>query len=187
MTEMQEQAPVAAPKMRWYVVHVYSGMEKNVQRTLIERIGRCAFPEQFGEVLVPTEEVVETRNNRRYVSERRMYAGYVLVQMAMNDDTWHLVKRTPRVTGFLGGNRPAPLADHEIATILQTQEDTAEKPRPKISFEIGEVVRLKEGAFADFNGRIEEVDYDRSRLRVTVEIFGRETPVDISFSGVEKI
>lgn len=187
MTEIQEQQQVAAPKMRWYVVHVYSGMEKSVQRALTERIGRCAFPEQFGEVLVPTEEVVETRNNRRYVTERRMYAGYVLVHMVMNDDTWHLVKNTPRVTGFLGGNRPAPLADHEIAAILQTQEATAEKPRPKISFEVGETVRLKEGAFADFNGRIEEVDYDRSRLRVTVEIFGRETPVDISFSGVEKI
>ncbi len=190
MTEMQEQdqGPVkSSAKMRWYVVHVYSGMEKSVQRALIERIGRCAFPEQFGEVLVPTEEVVETRNNRRYVSERRMYAGYVLIQMTMNDDTWHLVKNTPRVTGFLGGNRPAALADHEIAAILQTQEATAEKPRPKISFEVGETVRLKEGAFQDFNGRIEEVDYDRNRLRVTVEIFGRETPVDISFSGVEKI
>lgn len=184
MTESQE---VAKTNMRWYVVHVYSGMEKSVQRALIERIGRSPVGDQFGQVLVPTEEVIETRNNRRYVVERRMYAGYVLVQMLMNDDTWHLVKSTPKVTGFLGGNRPAPLADHEIANILQTQEQTADKPRPKISFEIGESVRLKEGAFADFNGRIEEVDYDKNRLRVTVEIFGRETPVDISFSGVEKI
>ena len=184
MTESQE---VATTNMRWYVVHVYSGMEKSVQRALIERISRSSVGDQFGQVLVPTEEVIETRNNRRYVVERRMYAGYVLVQMLMNDDTWHLVKSTPKVTGFLGGNRPAPLADHEIANILQTQEQTADKPRPKSSFEIGESVRLKEGAFADFNGRIEEVDYDKNRLRVTVEIFGRETPVDISFSGVEKI
>ena len=174
--------------MRWYVVHVYSGMEKSVQRALNERIARSDdLTAQFGQVLVPTEEVVETRNNRRYVTERRMYAGYVLVQMQMNDDTWHLVNSTPKVTGFLGGNRPAPLADREIEQILHTQEQTADKPRPKISFEIGETVRLKEGAFADFNGRIEEVDYDKNRLRVTVEIFGRETPVDISFSGVEKI
>ena len=184
MTESQE---VATTNMRWYVVHVYSGMEKSVQRALIERIGRSHVGDQFGQVLVPTEEVIETRNNRRYVVERRMYAGYVLVQMLMNDDTWHLVKSTPKVTGFLGGNRPAPLADHEIANILQTQEQTADKPRPKSSFEIGESVRLKEGAIADFNGRIEEVDYDKNRLRVTVEIFGRATPVDISFSGVEKI
>ena len=184
MTESQE---VATTNMRWYVVHVYSGMEKSVQRALIERISRSPVGEQFGQVLVPTEEVIETRNNRRYVVERRMYAGYVLVQMLMNDDTWHLVKSTPKVTGFLGGNRPAPLADAEIANILQTQEQTADKPRPKISFEIGESVRLKEGAFADFNGRIEEVDYDKNRLRVTVEIFGRETPGDISFNGVEKI
>lgn len=174
--------------MRWYVVHVYSGMEKSVQRALTERIARSEeLTAQFGQVLVPTEEVVETRNNRRYVTERRMYAGYVLVQMQMNDDTWHLVNSTPKVTGFLGGNRPAALAQHEIEQILHTQEQTAEKPRPKISFEIGEIVRLKEGAFADFNGRIEEVDYDKNRLRVTVEIFGRETPVDISFSGVDKI
>ena len=161
MTESQE---VATTNMRWYVVHVYSGMEKSVQRALIERISRSPVGEQFGQVLVPTEEVIETRNNRRYVVERRMYAGYVLVQMLMNDDTWHLVKSTPKVTGFLGGNRPAPLADAEIANILQTQEQTADKPRPKISFEIGESVRLKEGAFADFNGRIEEVDYDKNRL-----------------------
>ena len=172
---------------RWYVLHVYSGSEKKVAESIKEQAVLKKMEDKILEVLVPTEEVVETRNNRRYVTERRMYAGYVLVHMVMNDDTWHLVKNTPRVTGFLGGNRPAPLADHEIAAILQTQEATAEKPRPKISFEVGETVRLKEGAFADFNGRIEEVDYDRSRLRVTVEIFGRETPVDISFSGVEKI
>ena len=188
MTEMQEQdqGPVkSSAKMRWYVVHVYSGMEKSVQRALIERIGRCAFPEQFGEVLVPTEEVVETRNNRRYVSERRMYAGYVLIQMTMNDDTWHLVKNTPRVTGFLGGNRPAALADHEIAAILQTQEATAEKPRPKISFEVGETVRLKEGAFRLTDkikdGKIvvegEELAYkiDGDTLTLTVE--GVEMPL----------
>ena len=172
---------------RWYVVNVHSGSEKKVAESIKEQAVLKKMDDKILDILVPTEEVVETRNNRRYVTERRMYAGYVLVHMVMNDDTWHLVKNTPRVTGFLGGNRPAPLADHEIEAILKTQEATAEKPRPKISFEVGETVRLKEGAFADFNGRIEEVDYDRSRLRVTVEIFGRETPVDISFSGVEKI
>ena len=171
----------------WYVVHTYSGYENKVKANIDKTIENRHLEDQILEVRVPMQEVVELKNGAKKSVSKKMFPGYVLINMVMNDDTWHLVKNTPRVTGFLGGNRPAPLADHEIAAILQTQEATAEKPRPKISFEVGEIVRLKEGAFADFNGRIEEVDYDRSRLRVTVEIFGRETPVDISFSGVEKI
>ena len=171
----------------WYVVHTYSGYENKVKANIDKTIENRHLEDQILEVRVPMQDVVEMKNGAKKSVSKKMFPGYVLINMIMNDDTWHLVKNTPRVTGFLGGNRPAPLADHEIAAILQTQEATAEKPRPKISFEVGETVRLKEGAFADFNGRIEEVDYDRSRLRVTVEIFGRETPVDISFSGVEKI
>ena len=171
----------------WYVVHTYSGYENKVKANIDKTIENRHLEDQILEVREPMQEVVELKNGAKKSVSKKMFPGYVLINMVMNDDTWHLVKNTPRVTGFLGGNRPAPLADHEIAAILQTQEATAEKPRPKISFEVGETVRLKEGALADFNGRIEEVDYDRSRLRVTVEIFGRETPVDISFSGVEKI
>lgn len=175
--------------MRWYVVHVYSSMEKSVQRALQERIEHA--PEEirsrFGQVLVPVEKVVEIKNDRRVETERRMYAGYVLVQMEVTDETWHLVNSTPKVTGFLGGNRPACLAPHEIEAILHTQDQSAEKPRPKISFAIDEKVRLCEGAFQDFTGRIVDIDYEKNRLRVSVEIFGRETPVDIAFSGVEKI
>ncbi|HAW44829.1 MAG TPA: transcription termination/antitermination protein NusG [Sutterella sp.] len=175
--------------MRWYVVHVYSGMEKSVQRSLIDRIERAPdeIRAKFGEVLVPIEKVVEVKNDKRVETERRMYAGYVLVQMEVTDDTWHLVRNTPKVTGFLGGNKPASLAPHEIEAILHTQDESAEKPRPKVSFAIDEKVRLREGAFQDFTGRIVDIDYEKNRLRVSVEIFGRETPVDIAFSEVEKI
>jgi len=174
---------------RWYVVHAYSGMEKSVAKALAERINRAGLQSQFGQILVPTEEVVEVRGGKKTITERRMYSGYVLVEMDMTDEAWHLVKSTPKVTGFLGGtaNRPAPLPQREIDEILARMQEGAEKPRPKVLFEVGEVVRVKEGPFTDFNGRVEEVNYEKSRLRVSVTIFGRDTPVELAFGEVEKV
>ena len=176
------------PDLRWYVVHAYSGMEKSVERNIRERINRAGMQDMFGEILVPTEEVVEIKNGQKRTSERRFYPGYVLVQMIMNDDTWHLVKHTNKVTGFVGGakNRPAPISEDEVAKILGQMEEGVEKPRHKVEFVVGEYVRVKDGPFTDFNGTVEEVNYEKSKVRVSVTIFGRATPVELEFSQVEK-
>ena len=176
------------PDMFWYVVHAYSGMEKAVERNIKERIARSGMQEMFGEIMVPTEEVVEIKNGQKKTSQRRFYPGYVLVQMVMNDDTWHLVKHTNKVTGFVGGakNRPAPISDDEVAKILGQMEEGVEKPRHKVEFVVGEYVRVKDGPFTDFNGTVEEVNYEKNKVRVSVTIFGRATPVELEFSQVEK-
>ena len=173
---------------RWYIVHVYSGMEKSVHKALVERIERAGLESQFGQILVPTEEVVEMKGGKKAITERRIFPGYVLVEMELTDDSWHLVKNTNRVTGFLGGsgNRPAPLPQREVDKILSQMEEGVEKPRPKVLFEVGEMVRVKEGPFADFNGNVEEVNYEKSKVRVSVTIFGRSTPVELDFDQVEK-
>ena len=173
---------------RWYVVHVYSGMEKSVHKALIERIERAGLQTSFGQILVPSEEVVEVKGGQKSITERRIFPGYVLVEMDLTDETWHLVKNTNRVTGFLGGsgNRPTPISEKEVEKILSQMEEGVEKPRPKILFEVGEMVRVKEGPFADFNGNVEEVNYEKSKVRVSVTIFGRATPVELDFSQVEK-
>ena len=173
---------------RWYVVHAYSGFEKHVMRTLRERVALNDLEEKFGEILVPTEEVVEMRDGKKRKSERKFYPGYVLVQMEMDDGTWHLVKNTPRVLGFIGGtkDKPAPITEREAEAILRSVESGADKPKPKTLFEPGEIVRVTEGPFADFNGVVEEVDYDKSRVKVAVLIFGRSTPVELEFGQVEK-
>jgi transcriptional antiterminator NusG len=174
--------------MRWYVVHAFSGFEYQVKRSLIERISRAGMDDQFGEILVPTEEVVEMRGGQQRKSERKFFPGYVLVQMEMTDETWHLVKDVPRVMGFIGGtgDRPAPITDKEANAILQRVQEGVEKPRPKVLFEPGEVVRVIDGPFNDFSGVVEDVDYEKNRLKVSVSIFGRSTPVDLEFGQVEK-
>jgi len=173
---------------RWYVVHVYSGMEKSVHKALVERIERAGLQTSFGKILLPSEEVVEIKGGKKTIAERRIYPGYVLVEMDLTDETWHLVKSTNRVTGFLGGagNRPAPISEREVEKILSQMETGAEKPRPKVLFEVGEMVRVKEGPFADFNGNVEDVNYEKSKVRVSVTIFGRATPVELDFAQVEK-
>ncbi|RCX09284.1 transcription termination/antitermination protein NusG [Extensimonas vulgaris] len=180
--------PLTQPGMQWYIVHAYSGMEKAVERNIRERVARSGMQDKFGRILVPTEEVVEIKNGQRKTAERRLFPGYVFVEMVMDDDTWHLVKHTSKVTGFVGGakNRPAPISEDEVAKILQQMQEGAEKPRHKIEFMVGEVVRIKDGPFTDFNGVVEEVNYEKSRLRVSVMIFGRSTPVELEFSQVEK-
>ncbi|TJY63181.1 transcription termination/antitermination protein NusG [Sinimarinibacterium sp. CAU 1509] len=174
--------------MRWYVVHAYSQYENSVMKALKERITRAGLQEQFGDILVPTEEVVEIKDGVKRTTERKFFPGYVLVQMDMNEDTWHLVKSTPKVMGFIGGtpDKPAPISDKEAEKILNRVTESVEKPRPKTLFEPGESVRVKEGPFADFNGVVEEVNYEKNRLRVAVLIFGRATPVELEFSQVEK-
>jgi transcription termination/antitermination protein NusG len=174
---------------RWYVVHAYSGFEKSVQRALIERITRASMQDKFGQILVPVEEVVEMRGGQKAVSERKFFPGYVLVEMDMDEDSWHLVKSTPKVTGFVGGsaNKPTPISEKEVEKIMQQMQEGVEKPRPKVLFEVGELVRVKEGPFTDFNGSVESVNYDKSRLHVSVTIFGRATPVELEFSQVEKV
>lgn len=174
--------------MRWYVVHAYSGYEKRVASALRERIELAGMQDRFGEILVPTEEVVEMRGGQKRKSERKFFPGYVLVQMDLADDTWHLVKETPRVMGFIGGtaDRPAPITNAEAEAILQRVQSSTEKPKPKTIFEPGEMVRVIDGPFNDFNGVVEEVNYEKSRLQVAVLIFGRSTPVELEFSQVEK-
>ncbi|KDB52231.1 NusG antitermination factor [Sphaerotilus natans subsp. natans DSM 6575] len=181
-------SPAATP-MRWYVVHAYSGMEKAVERNLRERIERSGMQAKFGRILVPTEEVVEMRNGKKAVTERRFFPGYVLVEMVMDDESWHLVKNTSKVTGFVGGakNRPVPISEDEVMKIVNQMQEGIEKPRPKVEWEVGEVVRVKDGPFTDFNGVIEEVNYDKNKLRVSVTIFGRATPVELDFHQVEKV
>ena len=195
MTEQLDSSQITpetvapATNKRWYVVHAYSGMEKAVERNLRERIDRSGMQEKFGRILVPMEEVVELKNGKKAVTERRFFPGYVLVEMEMADDTWHLVKHTSKVTGFVGGakNRPSPISESEVMKIVNQMQEGIEKPRPKVQWVVGELVRVKEGPFTDFNGAIEEVNYDKSKVRVSVTIFGRATPVELDFSQVEKI
>ncbi|WP_459199290.1 transcription termination/antitermination protein NusG [Ralstonia pseudosolanacearum] len=186
-TASASSAPTS--KKRWYVVHAYSGMEKSVQRSLQERIDRAGLQHMFGRILVPSEEVVEMKGGHKAVTERRFFPGYVLVEMEMTDETWHLVKNTSKVTGFVGGtgNRPTPISQREVDKIMTQIQEGVEKPRPKTLFEVGEMVRVKEGPFTDFNGNVEEVNYEKSRLRVSVTIFGRATPVELEFGQVEKV
>lgn len=174
---------------KWYVVQAYSGFEKNVQRTLEERIAREEMGDYFGQILVPVEKVVDIRNGRKTISERKSYPGYVLVEMEMTNDSWYLVKSTPRVSGFIGGtaNKPMPISQREAEIILQQVQTGSEKPKPKVEFEVGQQIRVNEGPFADFNGVVDEVNYERNKLRVSVQIFGRETPVELEFGQVEKI
>ena len=173
---------------RWYVIHAYSGFEAQVKRSLEDRIKRADMEELFESVLVPTEEVVEMKGGQQRKSERKFFPGYVLVKMEMTDETWHLVKSAPKVMGFVGGtgDKPAPIPDKQVDAILQRVEEGVEKPRPKVLYEPGEVVRVTDGPFADFNGVVEEVDYEKSRLKVSVLIFGRSTPVDLEFGQIEK-
>ncbi len=174
--------------LRWYVVHAYSGFENQVKKSLKEHAVHAGLTDKFGEILVPTEEVVEMREGQKRRSERKFFPGYVLVQMEMDDETWHMVKNVPKVMGFIGGtsDNPAPITDKEASAILQRVQDGVDKPRPKTMFEPGELVRINDGPFNDFNGVVEEVDYEKSRLRVSVLIFGRSTPVDLEFGQVEK-
>jgi transcriptional antiterminator NusG len=173
---------------RWYVIHAFSGFEKQVQRSLTERITRAGMEDVFGEILVPTEEVVEMKGGQKRRSDRKFFPGYVLVEMEMNDETWHLVKEVPKVMGFIGGtsDKPAAISQKEADTILSRVQEGVDKPRPKILFEPGEMVRVVDGPFNDFNGTVEEVNYEKSRLRVAVLIFGRSTPVELNFHQVEK-
>ncbi len=174
--------------LNWYVVHAYSGFEDRVMNTLKERVVQYGMEDKFGEVLVPKEEVVEMREGKKRTTDRKFFPGYVLVQMEMNDDTWHMVKDMPRVLGFVGGtsDRPAPISEDEANSILQRVEEGVDKPTPKVMFEAGEVIRVIDGPFKDFNGVVEEVNYEKNRLRVSVLIFGRSTPVDLEFTQVEK-
>lgn len=174
---------------RWYVVHAYSGYEKKVALAMQERIEMHDMHHLFGDILVPTEEVVEMRAGQKRKSERKFFPGYVLVQMELSDDSWHLVKDTPRVMGFIGGkaDKPAPITEAEAQAILQRVDDSVDKPRPKTLFEPGEMVRVIDGPFNDFNGVVEEVNYEKSRLQVAVLIFGRSTPVELEFGQVEKV
>ncbi len=192
MSEALVNAPQAgnstSPDLKWYVVHAYSGMEKAVERNIVERIQRAGMQDKFGRILVPTEEVVEVKNGVKRTTERKFFPGYVLVEMVMDDETWHLVKHTNKVTGFVGGakNRPAPISEAEVLKIVSQMQQGTDKPRHKVEFEVGEYIRVKEGPFTDFNGTVEEVNYERNKLRVSVTIFGRATPVELEFGQVEK-
>lgn len=178
-----------AMSLKWYVVHAYSGFEKSVQRNLEDRIKRAGMQDKFGRILVPVEEVVEMKGGQKSISERKFYPGYVLVEMDMEDEAWHLVKNTQKVTGFVGsahGRKPPPISQKEVDAILHQMQEGVEKPKPKVLFEVGEAVRVKEGPFIDFHGMVEDVNYDKSKLRVSVTIFGRATPVELEFGQVEK-
>ena len=189
MSEITENADVPEKSdKKWYVVQAFSQYEGRVKKTLLEYIKMHEMEDSFGEILVPTEEVIEMRSGQQRKSERKFFPGYVLVQMDMNEDSWHLVKSVPRVLGFIGGtsDRPAPITTKEANAILNRLEEGVDKPKPKTLFVPGEVVRVTDGPFADFNGVVEEVDYEKSRLKVSVLIFGRSTPVDLEFGQVEK-
>ena len=175
-------------KQRWYVVHAYSGFESYVKKVLESRISMSPHKDKFGSIMVPTEEVVEMREGNRRKSERKFFPGYVLVQMEMDNDTWHLVKEVPKVLGFIGGtsDKPAPITEDEANAILNRVEEGVDRPRPKVLFEVGEVVRVNDGPFNDFNGVVEEVNYEKSKMLVSVQIFGRSTPVELTFGQVEK-
>ncbi len=194
-TAAAEDAAEAAPaeeakasNLRWYVVHAYSGFESYVKKVLESRINTSAYKDKFGSIMVPTEEVVEMREGSRRKSERKFFPGYVLVQMEMDNDTWHLVKDVPKVLGFIGGtsDKPAPITEAEADAILNRVEEGVDRPRPKVLFEVGEVVRVNDGPFNDFNGVVEEVNYEKSKMLVSVQIFGRSTPVELTFGQVEK-
>ena len=174
--------------LHWYVVHAYSGFENQVKKSLEDRVKRFGLEQKFGQILVPTEEVVEMRDGQKRKSDRKFFPGYVLVQMEMADDSWHLVKDCPKVMGFIGGtsDKPAPISEKEANRILQRVEEGVDKPRPKVLFEMGEAVRVKDGPFTDFHGNVEDVNYEKSKLRVSVTIFGRSTPVELDFAQVEK-
>jgi transcriptional antiterminator NusG len=186
--EAAASAAAVNPDLRWYVVHAYSGMEKAVERNIQERIVRSGMQAKFGRILVPMEEVVEIKNGQKKTTERKFFPGYVLVEMIMDDDTWHLVKHTNKVTGFVGGakNRPAPISEAEVMKIVNQMQEGTEKPRHKIEFVVGEFIRVKDGPFTDFNGSVEDVNYEKSKVRVSVTIFGRSTPVELEFSQIEK-
>jgi transcription termination/antitermination protein NusG len=173
---------------KWYVVHAYSGFEKSVLRALNDRINRAGMQDKFGQILVPVEEVVEMKGGQKNISERKFFPGYVLVEMEMSDETWHLVKNTDKVTGFVGGTvlKPTPISQKEVDAILHQIQEGIEKPKPKILFEIGEAIRVKDGPFTDFHGSVEDVNYEKNKLRVSVSIFGRPTPVELDFNQVEK-
>lgn len=174
---------------KWYVVHAYSGYEKSVQRALLERIARAGMEDSFGEILVPVEEVVEMKSGQKSISERKFFPGYVLVEMDMSDESWHLVKNTNKVTGFVGGSvmKPTPISTKEVQNILNQIQEGIEKPKPKVLFEAGEAIRVKDGPFTDFHGNVEDVNYDKSKIKVSVSIFGRPTPVELDFNQVEKV
>jgi len=187
--EAPAPAPVeAAPSKRWYIIHTYSGFENKVAESLRSRAQAFGFEHRIGQILIPTEEVVELRGGKKVTSKRLLYPGYVLVEMEMDDDLWHAVKNTPRVTGFVGGGtRPVPLSADEVNRILYRQAASAERPRPKMTFEKGEMVRITDGPFTNFSGRVDEVNTERDTLRVLVTIFGRPTPVELEFLQVEKL
>ena len=172
----------------WYIVHTYSGFEKKVAESLQQRVQAYGLQDEIGEVLIPTEDVVEMRSGKQVVSSKRFFPGYILVEMNMTDNAWHVVKNTPKVTGFVGGTatKPTPISEKEVQNILHQIQEGVEKPRPKVLFEVGEAVRVKEGPFADFHGNVEDVNYDKNKLRVSVTIFGRSTPVELDFGQVEK-
>jgi transcriptional antiterminator NusG len=180
--------PPAHPDMRWYVVHAYSGMEKAVERNIVERIQQAGMQSKFGRILVPTEEVVEMKNGQKKTTERRFFPGYVLVEMIMDDESWHLIKHTNKVTGFVGGarNRPAPISQEDVLKIVNQMQQGTDKPRHKVEFMVGEFIRVKDGPFTDVNGTVEEVNYEKNKMRVSVTIFGRATPVELEFGQVEK-
>jgi transcriptional antiterminator NusG len=188
MSEQQEMHNENAPKKSWYVVHAYAGYEAQVAKSIMEYAKLRNLEHFFGEIMVPTEEVVEMRGGQKRSSKRKFFPGYVLVQMEMNESSWHLIKNVPKVLGFIGGtsDRPAAITEKEVASILNRMEEGVDKPKPKVLFEVGEVVRVTEGPFTDFNGVVEEVNYDKSRLHVAVMIFGRSTPVELEFDQVEK-
>ena len=187
ITQVLLAAPIN-PDMRWYVIHAYSGMEKTVERNIVERITRAGMETKFGRILVPMEEVVEIKNGQKKTTERKFFPGYVLVEMVMNDETWHLIKHTNKVTGFVGGakNRPAPISEAEVMKIVIQMQEGTDKPRHKVEFTVGEFVRVKDGPFTDFTGSVEDVNYEKSKVRVAVTIFGRSTPVELEFSQIEK-
>ena len=180
--------PATNPDLKWYVVHAYSGMEKAVERNIQERVNRAGMQTKFGRMLVPTEEVVELKNGQKRTTERKFFPGYVFVEMVMDDETWHLVKHTSKVSGFVGGakNRPAPISEDDVMKIVNQMQEGVDKPRHKVEFQVGEYVRVKDGPFTDFNGTVEEVNYEKNKLRVSVTIFGRATPVELEFNQVEK-
>ncbi len=188
ISAVEPTATPVNPDMRWYIVHAYSGMEKAVERNITERILQSGMQQKFARILVPTEEVVEIKNGQRKTTERRLFPGYVFVEMVMDDESWHLVKHTNKVTGFVGGakNRPAPISEAEVQKIVSQMQEGTDKPRHKVEFLVGEFVRVKEGPFTDFNGSVEEVNYEKSKVRVSVTIFGRATPVELEFSQIEK-